>query len=179
MTLDKKLFYDSVEPSLFKGGLSVLQIEGMGAILNEWFSSIYTDMRWLAYELATIYHETGTEMQPIKERGGEKYLKSKPYYPYYGRDFCQTTWKDNYEKVKAFTGVDVVTNPDLIANVEISAKVALYFMVKGLYTGAKLGNYFNEAKEDAVNARRVINGIDKAQLIAGYYRKFKSALNIS
>ena len=152
------------------------QVQGMEAILDEWESQGYKDIRWLAYAFATIYHETAQTMRPIKEKGGEKYLKSKPYYPYYGRDFCQTTWLDNYKKVKAFTGVDVVTNPDLIASLPMAAKVCLYFMANGLYTGKGFKNYFNSSVEDPLNARRIINGIDKAATIKGYYNLFLQAL---
>jgi hypothetical protein len=48
--------------------------------------------------------------------------------------------------------------------------------IDGWFTGAKLGDYFNDAKDDAYNARRVINGTDKADLIAGYHEKFLAAL---
>jgi hypothetical protein len=39
-----------------------------------------------------------------------------------------------------------------------------------------LENYFNDKKEDWVNARRIINGTDKAELIAGYGKKFMGSL---
>ena len=172
--MNKEIFYNKIRP-LF-GTISIKQLHGIEAILNAWEASGYMDLRWLAYIFATVFHETGATMNPVKEFGGEKYLKSKKYYPYYGRDLVQTTWKYNYEKVKAFTGVDVVTNPDLIADLSIAAGVAIEFMVKGHYTGKKLANYFN-TKTDWLNARRIINGLDKAKLIAGYAVKFYEALN--
>ena len=175
--IDRQSFFTKIkEQGLFKA-LSQSQVDGLNTILNEWESNTYTDLRWLSYELATIHHETGQRFQPVKEFGSEKYLKSKKYYPYYGRDYCQTTWLYNYQKVKDFTGIDVVTNPDLIADPNISAKVALYFMVNGLYTGKKLGDYFNDKKNDPLNARRIINGVDKKDLIASYYQKYLNALS--
>jgi len=33
-----------------------------------------------------------------------------------------------------------------------------------------------QLKEDPINARRIINGLDKSELIAKYYYKFKEAL---
>lgn len=154
--------------------ITPLQQQGVDAILNEWQlqSKGDGDKRKLAYIIATCYHETGRRMQPVKEFGGEAYLKTKAYYPYYGRDFVQTTWLRNYEKVKAFTGVDVVTHPDLIANVEMAAKVAVHFMIHGLYTGKKLSDYFDHDKEEWINARRIINGKDRAEMIAGYGQLF-------
>ena len=115
-------------------------------------------------------------MQPVKELGGQAYLKSKPYYPYYGRDLVQTTWADNYQKVKNFTGIDVVSNPELIGQMPLAATVAVIFMQKGWYTGKKLSDYFNKTKTDWFNARRIINGTDKAELIADYAKEFFAAL---
>lgn len=157
--------------------LSPLQVRGIEAIVEEWNKRHIPDLRQLAYILATVFHETAKTMQPIKERGGEDYLKTKPYYPYYGKDLLQTTWVVNYERVKKFTGIDVVANPDLITTVSVS--VAIEFMIKGYYTGKKLSDYFNPTTEDWVHARRIINGLDKADLIAGYGRSFHSALSVT
>ncbi len=174
--MNRKEFYIKLKDNgLFKA-ITQSQVDGIEAVLNEWQANAYTDIRWLAYELATIYHETAKTMQPVKEKGGLAYLKSKSYYPYYGRDLLQTTWLQNYKKVKAFTGIDVVTNPDLIADLNTSAKVALHFMVNGLYTGVGLGKFFNARRNDPINARKIINGTDKAELIAGHYDRFLSAL---
>jgi len=161
---------------LFKGKISVSQTGGINAIISEFNRRGFTDIRWLAYILATSYHETAKKMQPVTEYGGQTYLKSKPYYPYYGRDLCQTTWKANYEKVKKFTGVDVVSNPELIKDLKIASQVIVEFMNMGYYTGKKLSNYFNNTKDDPLNARRIINGTDKAELIATYHSKFLLAL---
>ena len=50
-------------------------------------------------------------------------------------------------------------------------------MVQGIFTGKKLGDYFNKTTEDWVNARRIINGLDKANLIAGHAKKFYGAIS--
>ena len=44
-----------------------------------------TDIRWLAYMLATVYHECATRMWPTTEYGSQSYLEGKEYYPYVGR----------------------------------------------------------------------------------------------
>ena len=168
-------FYKKIKVSLFPT-LTQKQVNGIEAILDEWERRGFTDLRRLAYTLGTVYHETAKTMNPVKEYGGEAYLRSKSYYPYYGRDLVQTTWLTNYKKVKAFTGVDVVTNPDLIADLKVASATALEFMHKGYYTGKKLSDYFNETKEDWFNARRIINGTDKASLVGGYGKLFYAAL---
>lgn len=166
--------FNEIRKSLFVK-MKQPQVDGINGIIQEWNERGFKDLRWLAYILATVFHETGKKMQPVKEFGGETYLKSKKYYPYYGRDLVQTTWKANYEKVKAFTGIDVVSDPDLIST--IAPKVAIEFMNKGYYTGKKLSDYFNEKKEDWVNARKIINGMDRADLVAGYAKEFLKAIN--
>jgi hypothetical protein len=49
-------------------------------------------------------------------------------------------------------------------------------MIAGSYTGRRLSHYINPTKEDWVGARRIINGTDKAGLIAGYARRFHQAI---
>jgi hypothetical protein len=59
---------------------------------------------------------------------------------------------------------------------EISAHVLFDGMVYGWFTGVGLPKYFNATIEDPQQARRIVNGTDKMDLIAGYYWKFKKAL---
>src|SRR5689334_1254801 len=70
--MDRKTFYDTIRPSLFKGTLTDKQVEGMEAIFDEWEKQALTDTRWLAYILATAFHETARTMQPIEEFGKGK-----------------------------------------------------------------------------------------------------------
>jgi hypothetical protein len=49
-------------------------------------------------------------------------------------------------------------------------------MADGWFTGKKLSQYFNDGKDDPVNARQIINGNDKDDLIAGYHEDFLAAL---
>lgn len=176
--MNKEQFYIKVVTNLFNGNLSERQQSGLECIIDEWEKQNNSDMRQLAYILATIYHETGRKMQPVKEYGNEEFLRSKKYYPYFGRDLCQTTWKYNYEKVKNFSGIDVVSNPDLIGQMPLAAQVAIEFMIKGYYTGKKLSDYFNDTKEDALNARRIINGLDCAEKVLAYYHNFLNSIKI-
>ena len=57
----------------------------------------------------------------------------------------------------------------------IAAKILMRGMTEGWFTGKKLSDYFI-VTDDPVNARRIINGTDKAKLIAGYYESFLGAL---
>ena len=50
-------------------------------------------------------------------------------------------------------------------------------MMQGLFTGKKLGDYFNGPKADWVNARRIINGTDQAANIASYAKRYYACLS--
>ena len=73
-------FYKKIKVSLFPT-LTQKQVNGIEAILDEWERRGFTDLRRLAYTLGTVYHETAKTMNPVKEYGGEAYLRSKSYYP--------------------------------------------------------------------------------------------------
>src|SRR5438477_330627 len=109
--MDEKKFYDTIRPILFKNSIIPKQFEGLSAILSKWKEVKFTDIRWLAYILATVYHETARTMQPIEEgtkgRGRRYGTKVKmsgiPYETpdkiYYGRGLVQITWYENYNKM--------------------------------------------------------------------------------
>lgn len=191
--INRDNFFNSIRQSLFKPGLKQKQVEGINAILDIWEARILTDLRWLAYMLATTYHETAKTMQPIEEFGkgkGYKYGKKLkrsgiPYILpdklYYGRGYVQLTWYENYETMGRLLGIDLLSNPDLALHPNFAAQIMFEGMTKGNshfgdFTGKSLENYFNDTKEDWLNARRIINGTDKAELIAGYGKKFYQAL---
>ena len=50
-------------------------------------------------------------------------------------------------------------------------------MMEGWFTGKKLSNYFDLQKEDWRNARRIINVLDKADLIASYGKQYYAAIS--
>src|SRR4249920_15149 len=70
---ESKLFFDEVRVTLFSDSLSQGQVDGMNALLDAWerISMVRpdVDLRWLAYVLATDFHETAFTMQPIEEYG--------------------------------------------------------------------------------------------------------------
>jgi predicted chitinase len=180
--LNRNKFYDSIRESLFKKILPT-QLEGMEAILNEWEKRGLEDIRQLAYMLATTYHETAFSMQPVKEWGrgrGRKYgvPDKQTGHIYYGRGFVQLTWKYNYDLLGKRLNINLVLNPDLALELPISTGILFEGMISGIFTNRKLSDYINKNKCDYVNARRIINGTDKAELIAKYALKFENALNV-
>lgn len=130
----------------------------------------------LAYLLATAYHETAHTMKPVREYGGETYLRSKKYYPYVGMGYVQLTWLANYEKASKKLGVDFVSNPKLLLEPRYSAEIIVIGMKEGWFTGKKLSDYITLKRSDFTGARRIVNGTDRAALIAGYARSYDGLL---
>lgn len=189
--MNTKSFYDTIRPSLFKGSISAKQFEGIEAILSEYNRLCINDVRKLAYVLATAFHETAKTMQPIAEYGkGKGYdygkqlkMSRKPYSSpkqiYYGRGFVQLTWHENYEAMGKQLGLDLLKNPDLLLTLKPSIDVMFIGMTKGMFTGKKLSDYFTSDKTDWGNARKIINGLDAANTIAGYAKIFYNALTLA
>lgn len=182
--IDRRAFFDGIRPDLFGGNLTQDQVSGIDAILDEWGARKLTDLRWLAYMLATTYHETNKTMQPVREAywlSEDWRRRNLRYYPWYGRGYVQLTWEENYRKMGRLLGVDLVGNLDLAMDPHIAAAIMFEGMMKadstvGDFTGKCLEMYFNDFLDDPVGARRIINGTDKADLIAGYHRGFLTDL---
>lgn len=119
-----------------------------------------------AYVLATAYHETAHTMKPVREYGGETYLKKKAYYPYVGMGYVQLTWLANYQKASKKLGVDFVKNPRLLLKAEYAAPILVIGSRDGWFTGKKLSDYITVSRSDFTGARRIINGTDRAKAIA-------------
>ncbi|MBP7000543.1 glycoside hydrolase family 19 protein [Amaricoccus sp.] len=196
--INRKSFYETARLSLFGGTMSKSQVEGIEGILDVWEKEHgKEDDRWLAYMLATVHHETDRTMRPIKEYGGPSWYK-KMYditgmrptlakkmgntapgdgLKYFGRGYVQLTWKCNYEAMSKICGVDLVANPDRALEVGVATRVMFHGMIKGTFTGKKLGDYFAGKTQDWANARRIINGTDKANVIAEHGRRYYAAIS--
>lgn len=191
---NEKKFFDEVRNTFFKGKLTQVVVDNINLITDEYFK-VGKDLRELAYILATTYHETASTMRPIEEYGkGKKYdygkklkMSRQPYtHPdkiYFGRGYVQLTWYENYEKMGKLLGVDLLNKPELALNAKIAAKIIVEGMKRGVssrgdFTGKALEDYITPTKTDFLNARRIVNGLDKAELIKSYAEKFYKALTL-
>ena len=129
-----------------------------------------------AYVLATAYHETAHTMKPVREYGGETYLKKKKYYPYVGMGYVQLTWDYNYKKASDKLGVDFLKNPKLLLESKYAAPIIVVGMVEGWFTGKKLSDYITLNTSDFTSARKIVNGLDKASIIADYAKQYDKLL---
>ncbi len=180
--IDRDTFFARVREAPFGGVMHQGQVDGCNAILDAWEARAgFVDRRWLAYMLATAKWETAHTMKPIEEIGkghGRPYgVPTVDGRVFYGRGYVQLTWATNYAKMAALTGTDLVGCPDLALDPEIAAVILLEGMKGGLFTGVGLPRYFNDAVDDPVNARRIINGSDHAADIAAIHAGFLAGLS--
>ena len=173
--INREKFFAGIR-KLFKGKLDKEQVAGITIILDEWDRRGLKDARHLGYMLATAKWETAHTMRPVREMGGPRYLRSKRYWPWIGRGLVQLTWKYNYEKASQKVGVDLIADPDAALEPVVATRIMFDGMAEGWFTGKKLSDYLNSQKTDFINARRIINGTDKAREIAAIAQAFTVAL---
>ncbi|HEX8429074.1 hypothetical protein [Hymenobacter sp.] len=151
-----------------------------------------TDVRWAAYLLATVRHECADRWQPIEEFGKPEYFQR--YDPgtrvgkvlgntkpgdgarYKGRGYVQLTGRANYRQFGHRLSLDLEENPELALDPAVSYRIASLGMRQGLFTGKALGHYLHGSITDYHNARRIINGVDRAAAIATYAAKMQQGL---
>lgn len=213
----RRFFYDTIRASLFGNSLTQNQVSGMEAVLDFWESppvapdgdfAVNWNIRapgWLAYMLATIYHETATTMQPISEYGSDAYFTE--HYEtradlgngpaaggqagdgarFHGRGFVQLTGRTNYRHMTPIVRhfypncPDFTTDPAAVMDLDYAATILFYGMFCGTFTGKALKHYIGDPHQgqevDFVGARHIINGTDRDVLIAGYADAFQAALS--
>lgn len=183
-------FFEAVRP-LFGGSLSQAQVDGFKIIFEAWRKVGSGNDRDLAYILATAYHETARTMQPVRETRAITDAKAKErltkawksgklprvksdYWSggWFGRGFVQLTHRANYVKASEKLGIDLVSDPSKAMIPEVSALILVRGMQEGWFTGMKLAD-----AADFREARRVVNGTDRASQIAQYADAFLSALD--
>lgn len=181
MTIDRTRFFATVRARPFGGRLRRGQVQGLEWLLDAGEARGVVDERQLAYVLGTAFHETAATMRPIREIGcgrGRAYGKRDPQTgkTYYGRGYVQITWKANYARLGERLGVDLVAEPDRALEPGIAAAILYEGMTQGLFTGRRLAEFFDGARADWEGARRIVNGTDRAGLVADHARAFHAAL---
>lgn len=196
--MSREVFYNVVRK--YFGPLDQGQVDGFERYLN-----LFDEAKVLrnqgAYVLATVWHETGQKMQPVRETFAESdeqaiarlnrayaigslrvkrpyWRKDKSGKAWFGRGDIQITHKANYERVGDAIGIDLVTDPNVALKPEVSLQITWIGMRDGLFTGKKLSNYITTKKSDFIGARPIVNGMDRASLIAGYAKNFNLALSM-
>lgn len=190
-------FFDYVRGHLFGGKLLGSQVKGIEMLVAECVTYGMTDIRQVAYVLATAYHETAKTMMPIREYGSHDYFMNRydvsgknPQLAkdlgnnivgdganFCGRGYVQITGRANYAKFKKILNIELIAHPDYALLPENASRIAVYGMAQGLFTSKKLSDYINCTTCNYAQARRIINGMDKSDLIANYAKQFELALS--
>jgi putative chitinase len=195
-------FYEQIRKTPFGGKLTQAQVDNIEGILHACESEKVVDERHISYILATAFHECynakfNPNFDPVREGftnsdvGAISHItdlfnhrKIKINYAlpgkngksFFGRGYVQLTWERNYQRMGKILDIDLYDNPDLALKPEVAAKILVKGMQDGLFTGKSLSVYFNEKTSDLIGARRIINGTDQAQRIAGYAHVFRIAM---
>lgn len=183
--IDRIYFFAQVRK--YFGKLSQSQVDGLNFLIEQFEKSkVLNRLSHFAYILATIFHETAYTMQPVEERGGYNYFRYligklgiktlAMANKYKGRGYVQLTGLINYLLFKVLLGIDLENKPELALIPEYAWEITEKGMTLGKFTGKKLSDYMNSNIIDFVNARRIINGKDKAYQIAGYAENFYNCL---
>ena len=202
MTINRNFFFSNTRLVLFDGAMKPSQVDGLTAILDHWENtSPDADDRHLAYMLGTAHHETGRTMQPVREtfastddkaiaildaafKAGKLPWVSKPYWPrdaqgktWLGRGMVQITHVSNYQKLQTLTGIDITTDPNQAMVLSTAIQVMFIGMNVGAFTGKKLSDFFAGPKELWRDARKIINGLERADLVASYAQKYYASIS--
>lgn len=197
------------DPLIFTRGIRQNQVDGIENLLNvaeKYMPDMALDE--ISYNFATAYWETGQTMQPITELGAKSYFnKYEPGtklgerlgntqpgdgWKFRGEGHVQNTGRRNAafssKQLNKQFGLhtDFEHRPDERGNPLYSALCLFFGNRQGWWTGKKLTDFLDgidesdrEDIQEFIKSRRVVNGIDKAEVIAqiaiSFERAFKRA----
>ena len=180
-----RMYFAANFPSskLYGNALTNSRMQGFEAIFDFWDQvESFDSLEWLAYELATAWHETGARMLPVREgfaesdevayqrvtaycaaQGRSNYaMRHQNGNSYYGRGYVQLTHAENYLKMGEAMGHGraFYDKPDRVMDPSVGAEILVTGMMRGLFRPAKgsLLDYFNHQSLRWYDARDLING---------------------
>ena len=193
---NRKKFFEAYRAQF--GTLTQSLVDALEFLLGQFekdarFGTTSVDRRQLAYCLATFKLETAHTMLPIDEFGsnarferlygtgtrlGRRLGNTQPGDGprFHGRGYVQLTGRANYANAARLTGKPLTDNPALVKDSAVAYEIAINGMIHGTFTGRRLNQFINANKTDFVNARKIINGLDHAPMIAGVARHFSEIL---
>lgn len=194
--MSRDAFHAEIATALYRGSLPDWQREPLDRLIEEGLRRERT-LQEVAYVLATCHHETGRfkHLEEIGKGEGKPYgdtaalmgtgSRVTRWAVYYGRGWVQETWLANYARLSIAASlyfgrpIDLVSEPDLlIRDRALMAWSVWDGFITGRWTGQNLADHIRPGAVDYVTARRIVNGDDAAETIAGYARAFERALTL-
>ncbi len=176
--INYKNFFLKLNHGLIDDSLSILQRKRIRLIIRFWMNKYpNSDLRCLAYILATADFETDRSFRPIEEKSkgkGERYGMmeklngtgySSPIQLFYRRGIIPLIWYDNYKHIANRLKVDILNQPQLVLDQDISIQILVDGMMQGWFTGQKLEDYFSTYKNNWSEARSVLKKSEKSELL--------------
>lgn len=181
---NEKAFYDIARLTLFGGKITATQFARLShlvAVMAE-FGSVTSEMG--AYILATAHHETDRFTAMVEYTSGEAYegrddlgnTEKGDGKRFKGRGYVHLTGRRNYTWGAEKVGLDLIEYPGRAADIDVAAPLIVMGMLDGSFTGIGLGRFINSAKMDFINARKTVNGLDRAELIADIAERYLIAI---
>jgi len=192
MRINRKKFFDNYRTNY--GKLTQPLVDSLNFLLSKLETGVFKLPSQMAYMLATVKHETADTFAPVVEGYWMKSNRVAKLYAYYkahnrgaiatifpngvidptfeGRGYVQLTHNFNYDKFS------LVDTPGKALEPETAFHIMEYGMANGLFTGKTLQRYVNETQSDFYSARKVINGLDRASLIAGYAKQLQKGIEL-
>ncbi len=192
MRINRKKFFDNYRTNYSK--LTQPLVDNLNFLLSKLETGTFKLPSQMAYMLATVKHETADTFAPVVEGYWMKSNRVAKLYAYYkahnrgaiatifpngvidptfeGRGYVQLTHNFNYDKF------GLVDTPEKALEPETAFHIMEYGMANGLFTGKTLQRYVNETQSDFYSARKVINGLDRASLIAGYAKQLQKGIEL-
>lgn len=145
---------------------------------------INTPLR-VVHFIAQLHHESNGFTASVEkisyQKAQDKYQNHKYLgnrlqgdgYRFRGRGLIQLTGRANYEKFTKYSGIDIVSNPDLASRIDISIQIACWYWTRGSSWG-NLNKYAD--KNDILSITKGINGgtngLEERKIQYAFYKQF-------
>jgi len=153
-------------------------------VLNQSLADGIIDRGQIAYVFATAQHEShwgrfmielsdGTQYEGRRDLGNTR-PGDGPRYK--GRGFVQITGRLNYTNWARKLAIDLVGHPEKASVPEVAAIITSRGMRDGSFTSLSLSEFIAGSRRDFFSARRMINGLDRADDIRDIAQEYFNAI---